>query len=105
MNVRIPSTSAATPTSAESQNSSRQSVIESNAPPITGPSATAPKIPMFITIAVTRIRNTGQPSTSAGAAVISIRLVASPCRMRPMKNSAGTVAPAVSTDADTNTPM
>ena len=103
LKVRKDIASASAPTPVAIQKSSRQSPRPAKAPPITGPIATAPKIPMFITIAVERKRGVGKPSTSAGAAVISIRLVISPCTTRPMKKGAGALAVAVATEARVKT--
>ena len=84
------------------QNSGRHACALAWMPPMNGPSATAPKIPTFMTIAVVGSRLVGQPSTSAGAAAISIMLVNRPWMMWPAMNSPGVHAVALRTEPSVN---
>jgi hypothetical protein len=84
------------------QNSVRQPPPPACAPPTIGPRATAPKMHMFIVIAVHLSFDAGQPVTSAGTAAISIRLVHRPCMTRPAMNNPGVHAVAASAEAITN---
>ena len=71
-------------------------------PPITGPSATAPKMQTFMMTAVQRNFSMPNPSASGGTAAISSRLVHSPCSTCPPMNIAELVAAAASTDPITS---
>ncbi len=63
------------------QNSGRHARASACAPPMNGPSATAPNTHMFMITAVCRSLSLGKPMVSGGAAAISSMLVARPCRM------------------------
>ena len=60
------------------QNSGRQAWALAWIPPITGPSATAPKMQTFMIIAVQRNFSKPKPSANGGTAAINSRLVHSP---------------------------
>ena len=60
------------------QNSGLQALDSACSPPIVGPSATAPKMHMFMIIAVMRSLLAGKPIASGGTAAISSRLVHRP---------------------------
>ncbi len=68
-----------------------------------GPSATAPKMHMFMIIPVMRSLLAGKPSDSGGTAAISSRLVHRPARIWPALYITTFCAAAVSTDPITRT--
>jgi hypothetical protein len=70
---------------------------------MSGPSATAPKMHMFMIIAVGRSFERGKPRNSGGAAEISSRLVHRPCSTRPTRYISGSCAVAVSNEPRTST--
>jgi hypothetical protein len=90
--------SVPTPIAVIAQKSGCHHLAPAATPPITGPSATAPKIPRFITTPVVGIRRAGQPITSGGTAAISSIPVVRPCAMRPATNQLAAGDHAASTD-------
>ena len=77
-NVNRLSTSAPAATAATIQNSGRQAFDSACRPPMKGPSATAPKMHMFMMTTVIRSFSFGKPIASGGTAEISNRLVQRP---------------------------
>ena len=79
------------------QNSGRQASASAWRPPMVGPSATAPKMHMFMIMPVSFSLLAGKPSDSGGTAAISSRLVQRPARTWPVMYMATFWAAAVST--------